>query len=241
MPNRPLGELSDGTTLSAWISESKFIVEANGVAASIVETGEQLAWLGASLRTSPRQNGLVYYTPIITDILQHRGLSHQPLVQSSLTDITCEIGFTMEEVQHTVNPVNGQCWHDIFKNPIIVKGYPIPRRAEWSTGLEIPLNIMAGLARTRRVDRFNNKVYITGFSTMLVPTKQNEDVLCWHMIYNKDGSRISYLDDYLDQEQHVGRVDLENCRHVLGWCSEARFYAGKAIPSVTFIRTMLLT
>ncbi|KAG5827097.1 hypothetical protein H9Q74_002807 [Fusarium xylarioides] len=218
-----LCKLPDGTTLTVWTSGSKFMVEADGVAISLAETVEQLAWLGAALKTSPRQSGLVYYTPNITNILQNSAQS-----QTSSTDITYEIGFIMEEVPKPPSNANGQCWHDIFRNPVIVKGYPIPQRTEWETGLEISLNIMAGLARTQRVDRFKEKVYIKGFSTMLVPTKRNEDILCWHLIYKKDGSRISYLDDSVDQEQNFGSLNLENFRHILGWCSEAKFYAGSA-------------
>lgn len=115
----------------------------------------------------------------------------------------------------------------MFRNPVLVKGYPIPNRAEWHTGLEIPLNVMAGLARGDQLDRFNERVYIKGFSTLLIPTRQRGDILSWHMIYNRDGSRISFLDDSMDQEQHIGHLDFSSLRHVLGWCSEARFYAGK--------------
>lgn len=199
-------------------------MEADGVAVSIAETGEQLAWLGAALRTSPRSHGLVYCTPSIKHVLDNdipsHGSGYQPLS-------IYEIEFTMEEVPQPLSNTNGQCWHGMFRNPVVVKGYPIPQRTEWHTGLEISLNIMAGLARTRRVERFNENVYIKGFSTMLVPTRRCADVLCWHLIYNKDGSRISYLDDRVVQEQHVSGLDLESLRHVLGWCSEAKFYAGK--------------
>lgn len=235
------GELSDETTLFAWISRPKFTVEAYGVAVSIAETGEQLAWLGAALRNSPRQRGPIHCTPVITNIFQNSAPLYSWGPRPSSTDITCEIGFTMEEVPEPLSAANGQCWHDIFKNPVVVKGYPIRRRLERNTGLEIPLNIMAGLARTRRVDRFDGKVYIKGFSTMLVPTKRNKDILCWHLIYNKDGGRISYLDDYMDQEQNVGRLDLESLRHVLGWCSEARFYAGTNCSSKPSLKILLLT
>ncbi|KAJ8113914.1 hypothetical protein ONZ43_g5031 [Nemania bipapillata] len=221
-------KLSDGTTLSAWASRPKFMVEAYGVAASIAETGEQLAWLGAALRTSPRRSGLVYCTPIITNSLQNGNSSQEPGLQPPLVEITFEIRFKIEKVRQPLISANGQCWHDIFRNPVVVKGYPIPQRIEWNTGLEIPLNVMAGLAGTQRLDRFNEKVYIKGFSTMLIPTRRNEDIICWHLIYNKDGCRISYLDDHVDQEQHIGHLDLESFRHVLGWCSEATFYAGSA-------------
>ncbi|KAF5558855.1 nucleoside phosphorylase [Fusarium phyllophilum] len=86
---------------------------------------------------------------------------------------------------------------------------------------------MAGLARADRVDQFNHKVYIKGFSTMLVPTKQFKEVVYWHLIYKEDGSRISYLDDNLDGDALTGFPDLTAQRHVLGWCCEARFYAAQ--------------
>ncbi|KAH8656466.1 hypothetical protein BGZ61DRAFT_372245 [Ilyonectria robusta] len=224
-------ELADGTKLSAWISNSRLIAEANGVPASVAETGEQLAWLGAALTTSMQQSGLVYCTPIITGIVRNNASPSQLGLQSSI-DLTCTIEFTIEEVPRAPSTVNGQCWHDIFRNLVVVRGYPIPQRAEWSTGLEIPLNIMARLARSQQVDRFKDKVYIKGFSTMLVPIRQNQDILCWHLIYNKDGSRISYLDDFVDQEQHIAHLKLEkleNLRHVLGWCSKVRFNAGSTL------------
>lgn len=168
------------------------------------------------MRTSPQQDGPVHCTLTI----------HTARIAPPSTDAAYRFEFALEAVPQSPRNSNGQCWNDIFRNPVIVKGYPIPQRVEWNTGLEVSLNIMAGLARTQRVDRFKEKVYIKGFSTLLVPTKRSEDILCWHLIYNRDGSRISYLDDYLHQEQYIGRLDLENLRHVLGWCSEARFYAG---------------
>ncbi|VUC36652.1 unnamed protein product [Clonostachys rosea] len=235
-------ELSDGTVLSAWVNDSKFIVEVSGVAVSIVEIGEQFAWLGATLRTSTRQSGLVYCTPYI-NILQNKASSSQSGLQPLSTDITCEIGFTMEEVPQTPASANGQCWHDIFRNPVVVKGYPILRRAEQNTGLEVSLNVMAGLARTQRVDHFNGKIYIKGFSTMLIPTRRNKDILCWHLIYNKDGSRISYLDDNVGLEQDITDLNLEGLRHILGWCSEAQVLAdcwiGSAKASYSVARSEL--
>lgn len=178
---------------------------------------------------------------MITNILQNSTAFRQPDSQASSVDVTCEIQFTMEEEPQTSSSTNGQCWHDIFRNPVVVKGYPIPQRTEWNTGLEVSLNILAGLARTQRVEQFNERLCIKSFSMMLVPTKRNGDVLYWHLIYNKDGSRISYLDDCAVQEQHVSGLDLENLRHVLGWCSEAKSYAGKNYFRMPSLRHSLLT
>ncbi|EXL97681.1 hypothetical protein NOF04DRAFT_6872 [Fusarium oxysporum II5] len=211
--------LPDGTRLAAWIKESKLMVEMDGSAASISETAEQLAWLGAALRSSPREKGLVYCTPSIRTTYQS-----QVMPQA----VVFEIAFETEQLPESSDIANGHCWHGIFKNPIIVKGFPILSKLQKDTGLEIPLSLMAGLARAQRVDRFNDKVYIKGFSTMLVPTKQIKDAVYWHLIYQEDGCRISYLADNLQRDVDLGSLDFASCRHILGWCSEAKFYAGSA-------------
>lgn len=203
------------------------MVKVYGIAASIAETGEQLAWLGAALRASPRRNRLMLCTPTIK-IYQNS----PPLCQSELhlssTNIIYKIGFTMEKDIHASTRVNGQCWHSLFQNPVVVKGYPIPRRIKWGTGLEISLNIMAGLAQSQHISQFKGKIYIKGFSMMILPIEQDGELLSWHLLYNKKGHRISYLDDNIRQEkQDIKQTDLEKFRHILGWCSEIEFYAGK--------------
>jgi hypothetical protein len=55
-----------------------------------------------------------------------------------------------------------------------------------------------------------------------------------------DGGRISYLNGDLDKKQHITRLNLEDFRHALGWCSEPKFYAGKTGFSVPRISIFLL-
>ncbi|KAH7147539.1 hypothetical protein DER46DRAFT_671255 [Fusarium sp. MPI-SDFR-AT-0072] len=204
---RPLpSRLPDGTRLAASINESKLMVQIDGSAASISKTGEQLAWLGAALRSSPLPKGLRYCTPSIKSIYQD---------PEGPQAVVCEIGFEVEQFLEPSDNANGHCWHGIFKNLIIVTGFPILPKLEKNTGLEIPLNLMAGLAQAQRVDRFNDKVYIKGFSTMLVPTKQFKEVVYWYLIYKDDGCCISYRDDNLDQDAFAGSLDLTTHCHVL--------------------------
>ncbi|KAI0532303.1 hypothetical protein GGR58DRAFT_517833 [Xylaria digitata] len=225
--SRHLCSFSDGTEFCAWTDESNFVVEVSGVAASITEIGEQLAWLGAALRPSTRENGLVYCTPIIMKTSNGNTI---PQIQnmSPPSQLVYDIGFMIEEVEDLPRRPNGQCWHDLFRNPVVVRGYPIPRRNDANTGLEVHLSVLAGLTRTRRVDRFGERFFLKGFSTLLVPTMRDREILCWHFVYNKDGSRISYLDGNVDNETSIVPSGLENLRHVLGWCSEAQFYGGSA-------------
>ncbi|KAI5461596.1 hypothetical protein BGZ63DRAFT_238538 [Mariannaea sp. PMI_226] len=218
----------DGTNLSAWSDGQDFMIEVFGIADSVAEVGEQFAWLGAALRVSPVETGLVHCVPSIKDIRKTSATTLLPAVLS-LHTATYRIEFITDEgVQPASDISNGQCWHDMFMNPVIVKGYPIPARIEFNSGLEIPLNIMAELAGTHQVDRFNEKIFIKGFSTLLVPTKQKGDILFWHLIYNKDGSRISYLDNTVAHAKEINNLDLGKLRHVLGWCAEAKFLAGSS-------------
>ncbi|KAF3905727.1 hypothetical protein AA313_de0201678 [Arthrobotrys entomopaga] len=86
---------------------------------------------------------------------------------------------------------------------------------------------MAGLARTNCIQIFNNKVFIKGFSTLLVPTKKDGDTIFWHLLYNKDGDRISYMESAtLHYAEEINISEYEASRHILGWCSNARYYAG---------------
>jgi hypothetical protein len=91
---------------------------------------------------------------------------------------------------------------------------------------------MAALVQSEFVDTFDEKLFIKGFSNMLVPTEFNKDrgLVLWHLLYNVYGDRISYLDSNLTHAENVTICDLETSRHVLGWCSEAKCYAGLFSP-----------
>ncbi|KAM0510719.1 hypothetical protein ACHAPE_010620, partial [Trichoderma viride] len=60
---------------------------------------------------------------------------------------------------------------------------------------------------------------------MLLPTERNGDMIIWHLVYNHDRKRISYLENTVQHAKNVSIFDLETTRHILGWCSEAVFFA----------------
>ncbi|KAK7221461.1 hypothetical protein V2G26_009464 [Clonostachys chloroleuca] len=220
--------LSDGTTLRVYVRNSKFLAEIHGLAATIAEIGEQLAWLGAAMKTPPEQSGLFCCTPTIS-ILQNNSALSQSQAQPRSTSIGFKIEIEMEKIPISLD-TDGKCWQAVFKTPVIVRGYPIPQRDEWNTGLEIPLDIMARLAQALEIQQFNDKVCLKGFSTMLVPIRRSGDILFWHLLFKRDGSQISYSENDLDQEQEVTRLDLlESNRHVLGWCSRAKIVIGLSV------------
>lgn len=203
------------------------MVEATGTKVSVAEIGVQLAWLGAALRSSPYKLGVAYCTPLIHIDSQSVKVSENLL---SLPSVQFKIDFAIEELeltQLTPKMLNGQCWHSMFRNPIIVKGYPIPPKPEPYLGLEIPLNMMAGLIQTKRVNSFDGKLFLKGFSSMLIPTKRTKNLFMWHLIYHGDGTRISYLESSADHVEGIAISDLAEARHVVGWCTNAKMNAGR--------------
>ncbi|KAK9444430.1 Pfs domain protein [Metarhizium brunneum] len=95
-------------------------------------------------------------------------------------------------------------------------------------GLEIRLDTMAHLAGTRHIQLFNNKIFIKGFSTMLVPTRHSDDIVVWHLLFKRNGDRISYLDSDGSHVEEINLFGLETSRHILGWSSSVRYFTGAA-------------
>lgn len=203
-------------SLAASFDGGKLTISASGIPEFVAEIGEQVAWMGSALQLSPYANKVVTEcTPFIDDVRPIKGV------------LNCRIRFDFQPCQEQFGTVNGQCWHNMFRNAVIVRGFPILRRPETNTGLEMPLNLMTSLTGTRHVEEFDSKTYIKGFSTMLVPTKLSDGMIYWHLLFNINPTeRISYL-DCRTEHVRVQKADLETSRHVLGWCSDAVSTAGK--------------
>ncbi|KAI6330624.1 hypothetical protein MCOR07_005526 [Pyricularia oryzae] len=226
--------LIDGTQLRACIDNCQFLVEATGTTASVSEIGEQLAWLGAALRSSPIPAGVAYCRPVA--VVVRETATHGQHSGPSEPSRLIKIGFEMSTIGHSAMD-KGQCWHHAFNNPVVVLGYPIPRRSTSNHGLEIPLNIMAGLASTEQIDWFADKMYIKGYSTMMIPTKKHDDMLCWHLLYKEDGSRISYSGHKFTHETQIDNLQVKSLRHILGWCGRVKILAGTVLPKISLLIT----
>lgn len=204
------------------------IAYVKGMEEDVTEIGEQLGWIGAALRSSGSESGLTHCYPSFT-------LQTQPISTSIHSDATYIVRFSYERISRNGNVDRGQCWLPLFGNRTIVKGFPILSRGRQhqnhQPGLEIPLNIMAGLAEASRITIIDDQLLIKGFSTLFIPTRREADIVVWHMIYNEDDSHISYFDIRASgiAEQSAKQVNfscLGHTRHILGWCSVAKHLAG---------------
>ncbi|KAF0332002.1 pfs domain-containing protein [Colletotrichum asianum] len=122
------------------------------------------------------------------------------------------------------------CWKGLFRNPVVVLGYPILRQSQADTGLEIPLAMVARLVNAQTLVDFCGRTFLKGFSAMVAVTEISAQAVIWHLFHNEYGSRISYEDPRVpqisDQAMVVDTTQLETGRHILGWCGDVENYAG---------------
>jgi hypothetical protein len=134
----------------------------------------------------------------------------------------------------------GKCWRGMFGNPVIVRGYPIRRRAEADTGIEIPLEMVAALTSCQRVVDFAGTTFLKGFAAMLTAARVIGDEVIWHLCYNPGGEYISYEDVRASRGgETLPLRTLVNARHIVGWTNHVRNHVGKAtsIPTSPFLLT----
>jgi hypothetical protein len=191
------------------------------------ELAEQLAWLSATL-LPPTSPSLVTRYPRIDSVsVQVRtGERSTETVEASCT-FSCGLG----ERPKNIND-GGFCWKFLFGNAVLVGGYPILRRSQSKTGLEMSLKIMWFLVNSYQLVRCEERIIMKGYSSLLVATMITSTVVLWHsLISEQQGERISYFDTRLDAfdlpTSEVGSLrDLETKRHIVGWCYDVEEFCG---------------
>lgn len=168
--------LRDGTIVArendAGTSLAVFTVSGNPY--SIAEVGQQLAWLAGTFTTSASSESVTFYTPSVISINRVSG--------GAIDDAWFLINWT-ESTMPTSG--NGVCWLSMVRNPVVVTGYPIPRRHIEAQGLEMTPSIMTALIKSRRVVDFRGATFLKGFSSMLAVTKVVAEVVIWHHFFNQ--------------------------------------------------------
>lgn len=202
------------------------VFELKGSAYSIAEVGEQLSWLGSALRSPPQPDQVVYCQPRVVNLTMFHD-KRQSGKKQHVAAFSADISFTVKDSE-TCSRTNGECWYDLVRSGVVVEGFPISRRPEVGTvkGLDIPLPMMARLAQASYVNTFLGNLIIKGFSSMLVPTETSEKTIVWHLVHNKNGDRMSYLDSSVLSVQDLSASQLPHARHILGWCANAKHLAG---------------
>jgi hypothetical protein len=213
------------------LKSPKASIVAHGSQAALVELCEQLAWLGAALRASPVPVGICLATPSITT-------SEDINPNGGVPSLSVRLGFTVTPTlqQSLSTDQVSTCWHAMFRNPIVVDGFPILARHENEQGLEISLGIMSILAEARYATHYNATLVLKGFCTMLVPTRRTLSSITWHFLHNEDGRRIPHF-SFRERcpgwigtnEVNTNMLEAGDTRHFVGWASCITRHLGKSL------------
>ncbi|KAL7934193.1 hypothetical protein V8C35DRAFT_279947 [Trichoderma chlorosporum] len=215
----------DRTKIKVSIGESSMRVETIGTAHSIAEVGEQIGWLATALNCANEDSQFPFRHPEILSFQSEDDYSLRAGEDEFAKAFVCRLEIANDETIPNLPSINGQCWHALFNNPVVVKGYPInPRRGPTlEAGLELPFDMMTTLADTQYLTTFEDKTVIKGFSTALIPTGMRDNIIFWHLLVNKSGARIPYGDTRMQQGILLGLDQLRGgYRHVVGWCANAQ-------------------
>jgi hypothetical protein len=179
----------------------------------LVEFAQQLSWLSSAFTTSPSKKQLAYSSP---SLVQMGGGVFE-------ITINCEL----------IDESEKACWLPLFDGACIVAGFPISERAD-EVGLEVSLELLAGLSGARHVFEYDGGLVMKGFSHIFVPVRRQLDRVQWHAVSSPDQETpLSYQDGVsrcasramLDE---VNLQDLASLRAIVGWCSEATICLGSS-------------
>ena len=114
----------------------------------------------------------------------------------------------------------------MFRNPVVVKGFPILARPGDERGLELPLSMMSTLGEAHFATRYGTTLILKGLCTMLVPTRKTKHSITWNFLFNEDGKRIPY---YCVRDRCPGWIGTDKVRqdhlesgilrNFVGWAS----------------------
>lgn len=173
-----------------------------------------LAWLGAVLRSNPKDMRCpTYWKPITEDVDGKDG----------------ELTIRYDWVH--LDPTETLCWLSLFTNPSIANGFMIPDRGA-EIGLEIPLQMMAALVGTDLATDFDGGVVMKGYSSMFIPVKRVENRVQWHYVSNSDPyERLTFQGGISKCSARLlnDRLSLDDvyfARNFVGWCSTASTVIG---------------
>lgn len=206
----------------------------------VLETAEQVAWLASALRPSPFPQGVAACRPSIADVHASNGKETQP--SETIITGSCRIEFVFEHAPDRPDPGTtrrGSCWFGLFRNPVLVTGYPIAQREALETGLEISLGFMALLVDSDTVFRVGDTMILKGFCSLLAAIEATKDLVLWHLLFNSTGERISFSDNRIGgigkaSMTDISLRDLEPRRHIVGWCGDVMEYSGRSSFSLLF-------
>lgn len=204
--------LLDGRTqITLRLDGNTLLVTAVGLAHSLAQHGEQLAWVAAAL-WPPVRDVVGYHIPSIVP----RHLQHDP-VRTGPAPICFDI--LVEE--SSVPPVK-DCWSDsglVGPNSVVVCGFPVPRQPDTCFGLEVSYMMLQG-AGYQLTGLGSTKICLHGPGRPLGLVKERDGVFIWADIrcFRHTCSAVDDSECDRDEEGAISRTKLIPGRHIVVGC-----------------------
>jgi hypothetical protein len=145
-------------------------IKARGSQAGLTELAKQLAWLAAALHPLPEPLGVCHTTPEVIVFKPIHCFSSVPSIS-----IRIKPSFKQCPDKRMSSGEARTCWHGLFRNPVVVDGFPIRARPRDQRGLELSLETMSVLAKAPYATPYDTTLILKGPYTMLVPTARTAE------------------------------------------------------------------
>ena len=208
-----------------------------GEANAVIEVVQIIGWIYATFQRSPFEDGACYIPCIstlsskATGLLGDASIEPEIMPQQHIQIYNCAINLLGQPLESQSG--QGNCWLGALYRPIIVEGYPIPRRPSGCEGLEISYDLLMQVLGATFVTHYNNMLFVRASSQMIYMTGEVGSILQWHYVSSGHAKvPVSYYDIPKNSALSTKCPKLEGSRHIVGWCSQAKCSAGA--PEATY-------
>jgi hypothetical protein len=177
-----------------------------------IEVAEVLVWLAVACRASESPSSIALCKPYLR---QDRGSS-----------LTFRLDYKMS---HITAGSSSDCWHDMFRNPVIAFGYPVPTREhEKEVGLEVSTSMLSVLSRATWATVFGGVAVLKGWCTLATVAAKVKESVIWHFVANHTGGRIPYPQEPQTDQFSISDAFFPGVRHFVAWTESAKLLIGKS-------------
>lgn len=214
--------MPDNSQLNARIRGSHFTVTAIGPAQFIAECAEQIAWLQAALLCN-RLNLAGYCVPSIENYrVDTTHSSSKQLKYRGRCDIA--VGLTPLANPTDVIPQKPSWQQDLVGKSTVIQGFPISRRPEAYSGLELSFKLLLSSVQTNGAIIDDGLVLLKGPISTLQLFKDTNDVFLWRPFHQMDKMcPCGELHNRISLNISYSSIDLRRLktgRHILAMCSD---------------------
>ena len=198
------------------------LLKVRGTAFSVAECGEQFAWLSAAWLCAAMHRSPHSWGGQCTPVIKNYSVASQTAEPGS-TEVkhygSCQISFQFRQ-DHTT--AQGQRrWHGLLSDPLAVEGFPIPRRPESCSGLELSLDMITRLLEAQSIVMDKGKVCIKGLRATLSLSTRVENVFVWNLAFDTSKENELQSRDISTASKSVWSCEiplLQRARHIISDC-----------------------